>query len=93
MLQCPPDPKIDLHFYNIKFPINKMGSSVKVNEAKLRLYKLGRVHHGDDVVLNLRITVFWLKLRNSGVKPADQVVIIIVTRENIFGDKLVLGLT
>ena len=70
LLQCPEDPKIDILFYKIRFPSNRSGSKVQVNAAKLRLYKLGRGRES-----KLRITVFWLKLRNSGISPATQVML------------------
>ena len=41
-----------------------------MNAAKLRLYKLGL---GRET--KLRLTVFWLKLRNSGISPATQVML------------------
>lgn len=70
LLQCPEDPKIDILFYKIRFPRNRDGSKVQVNAAKLRLYKLGLGRES-----KLRITVFWLKLRNSGISPATQVML------------------
>ena len=70
LLQCPEDPKVDILFYKIRFPDDRSGSKVQVNAAKLRLYKLGLGRES-----KLRITVFWLKLRNSGFVPATQVML------------------
>ena len=76
LLQCPEDPKIDLHFYKLRFPASRPGSRVTVNAAKLRLYKVGVAGSSSSsspTPRMVRITVFWLKLRNTGVKPATQV--------------------
>ena len=62
MLQCPDDPNIDIHLYNVRFPPEKPGSRVRVNAAKLRLYKRG------NVAGRIRITVYWLKLQRKGFK-------------------------
>ena len=61
---------MDILFYKIRFPTNRSGSKVQVNAAKLRLYKLGRGRN-----TKLRITVFWLKLRNLGISPATKVML------------------
>ena len=70
LLQCTEVSKVDILFYKIRFPTNRSGSKVQVNAAKLRLYKLGRGRN-----TKLRITVFWLKLRNTGIRPASKVML------------------
>ena len=79
LLQCPEDPNIDIQFYNIRFPNDRPGTKVKVNAAKLRLYKLGVSSNSRQFgeTNNIRVTVFLLKLRNrqNRLKPADDVMV------------------
>jgi len=89
ILQAPEDPNIDIHFFKIKFPTARAGSKLSINAAKLRLYKLGVPSSTSSPNPNtdpnsspncppenkIRITVSWLKLRNTGIRPANQVML------------------
>ena len=73
ILQAPEDPNIDIHFFKIKFPSARLGSKLSINAAKLRIYKLGVGNPTSSPNCppenKIRITVSWLKLRNSGIRP------------------------
>jgi len=79
ILQAPEDPNIDIHFFKIKFPSARLGSKLSINAAKLRIYKLGVGNPTSSPNCppenKIRITVSWLKLRNSGIRPAEQVML------------------
>jgi len=89
ILQAPEDPNIEIHFFKIKFPTARTGSKLSINAAKLRLYKLGSPSPTSSPNSNpsssanpscppenkIRITVSWLKLRNTGLRPANQVML------------------
>jgi hypothetical protein len=79
ILQAPEDPNIEIHFFKIKFPTARAGSKLSINAAKLRLYKLGvsspTFSPNCPPENKIRITVSWLKLRNKGIRPADQVML------------------
>ena len=76
LYQCPEDPNIDIHFYQIRFPTDRHGSSVKVNAAKLRLYIKGEPENYQGYEMGkIRITASLLKLKNHGWKLADQVML------------------
>eukprot|EP00092_Neocalanus_flemingeri_P006428 GFUD01006925.1.p1 GENE.GFUD01006925.1~~GFUD01006925.1.p1 ORF type:complete len:498 (-),score=113.70 GFUD01006925.1:444-1937(-) len=79
ILQAPEDPNIDIHFFKIKFPSARAGSQLSINAAKLRIYKIGAARPTPRPNCppenKIRITVSWLKLRNSGIRPAEQVML------------------
>jgi len=79
ILQAPEDPNIDIHLFKIKFPTARAGSKLSINEAQLRLYKLGVANPTSNPNCppenKIRITVSWLKLKNSGIRPAEQVML------------------
>ena len=72
-MQAPEDPNIDIHLFKIKFPTARAGSKLSINEAQLRLYKLGVANPTSNPNCppenKIRITVSWLKLKNSGIRP------------------------
>jgi len=79
ILQAPEDPNIEIHFFKLKFPTARPGSKLSINAAKLRLYKLGVSSPTSSPNCppenKIRITVSWLKLRNTGIRPAEQVML------------------
>lgn len=79
ILQAPEDPNIEIHLFKIKFPVARAGSKLSINAAKLRVYKLGVTSPTSSPNCppenKIRITVSWLKLRNSGIRPAEQVML------------------
>ena len=73
ILQAPEDPNIEIHFFKLKFPTARPGSKLSINAAKLRLYKLGVSNPTSSPNCppenKIRVTVSWLKLRNTGIRP------------------------